>query len=199
MSIEAMPRGEHMSGKTNNKGGRPRTEYVPPWNSRNIFHIWQLPPSDRIIYDLEQAGGNLSRFLHKVCPQEEHHEALLVSLLDQLETAGNEEELARWNELIDRSERARLILAEQSVFDALQPTKQEDPEESPGPGRPKKEKKQHASLSTTEAATLKFLLQKRMPQKYNAKVTAGPAPMGEEEKDLLAQLKAMTDGAPNVD
>lgn len=155
-----MPRGKHMVGKTNNPGGRPRTDYLPPWNSRNIWKIWKLPPADRILFDLEQVGGNLDKFLSKACTMPEYRESLLVEILNVLEREDNREYLERWQALTERNERARLTLLEQNVFATLQPTG-EDVDKI---------------LSAQHISALKFILQSRMPERYKRNALAALPP-----------------------
>lgn len=185
-----MPRGKHMVGKTNNPGGRPRTDYLPPWNSRNIWKIWKLPPAERILLDLEQVGGNLDKFLSKACSLAEHRESLLVEILNVLEREGNEEYLQRWKALTERNERARLTLLEQNVFSTLQPTG-EDVDKV---------------LSAQHISALKFILQSRMPERYKRNALAAlptekPKQAGKTATELAMErlLSATSSSDDDVD
>lgn len=191
-----MPRGEKMKGRTNNPGGRPRSAYIGPWSSRSAFGLWELPPAERILYDLEKTGGNLTKFLEKACPHVEYRESLLVAVLEELEREGNEEHLERWRLLTARNERARLLLVEQDILERISPSEVKDPEESPGKGRPRK-RKAGGPITAQEVATVKFLFQKRFPDKYDVKAPKNTGPTPEEQqaqKELADTLKQLAGG-----
>lgn len=173
-----MPRGVHMKGRTNNPTGRTRSVYVSPSNPHNPWGQWDLPPVERIVIDLENAGGNISRFLKRITPVRELQESLLAQILGVLDIKDNKGMRKRWNECTARNEKARLQLLEQDVIDSMAPREEDK-------GKGKRTAPRGGIRTAQEASTLKFMLEKRMPEKYSKNIVAEEREQSEAEKKLL--------------
>lgn len=191
-----MPTGEHMAGKTNNKGGRPRSCYLHPSHARNIWKVWQVPEAARLVQDLEQAGGNITKFLRNATTEMSEWEPLLAVVLEEIEKADAELQ-ARWTELLERSERVRLLMAEHVALDSLIPEEVVEEEEEEG----SKKKKRKKGNDAQHNQTLKFFLQNRLPGKYKTKPTDAAPPSGftAEQKEFMDKLSSLSTVTSDVD
>lgn len=135
--------------------------YLPPCESKPQ---WELPDSTRIIEDLEQCGSNLSIFLQAILGDSDSPHArqvLLASIV--LKVQKLEEDWDKFESTRKAGDDARLMLIEDSVL---------------------------RSAQSGDMTAMKFVLEKRRPDKYGKQATDTGGGAGGADETVARLLEA---------
>ena len=162
-SASIVPFGQRSSGS---KTASSPLKYIPPGTSENHSAFYQLPPLQTIYDDFKLCAGSWNKFLRQHITDENHHNVVLTEILALIETA--ETETKESFELVRRmGEQALLMRVEDDMHELA------------------------GSVGKERVSAMKWLLEKRMPDKFGKSptITAGADPLDEHLNEASSDGK----------